>query len=326
MLVRQAYLPIALDTESKPLEDPLETKEPQPLSPTSAPPSLDYTLAIPYTSNELKPFETFETRVTSHYSTSRSHFTTISLEATTYPDITYPYTSTIILLPQYCTDGRAYISSYETPSSSSSPTLPSRKRYRGTYEIIADTKSESDESEDEVEDEPLGLGHRVARRRAFERAGDTVPSTYETLPSPVGTPTSPEWFQESPPVSPIIPSPVATLAPAASLDDGDLLEIGAQLELHGTTVCEEILSRRFRLRNLERAQEETEITLGTVWRPILALETWAGYTNAQRGALWQSIYEDRREIYDLRRHHTADQREMQELKDRIDALERRMDG
>ncbi|GJY75426.1 hypothetical protein Tco_0480542 [Tanacetum coccineum] len=33
------------------------------------------------------------------------------------------------------------------------------------------------------------------------------------------------------------------------------------------------------------------------------------YTDAQRAALWQSIYEDWHEIYDLRRQHTTDQRE-----------------
>ncbi|GKG01799.1 hypothetical protein Tco_0306504 [Tanacetum coccineum] len=65
--------------------------------------------------------------------------------------------------------------------------------------------------------------------------------------------------------------------------------------------------------------------MGTIWRMIFALETWAGYTDAHRVALWQSIYEGRREIYDLKRHHATDQREVQELRERIAALERRMD-
>ncbi|GKA16205.1 hypothetical protein Tco_0695952 [Tanacetum coccineum] len=70
MLVRQAYSPTAPDTEFEPLEAPLETRKPHLLFP--------------------------------HISTA------ISPETTTYLDITYPYTSMSILLPQYCTDGRAY--------------------------------------------------------------------------------------------------------------------------------------------------------------------------------------------------------------------------
>ncbi|GKF08950.1 hypothetical protein Tco_0043174 [Tanacetum coccineum] len=76
-----------------------------------------------------------------------------------------------------------------------------------------------------------------------------------------------------------------------------------------------------KLRGLERGQEETMITIGALWRPVLSLEAWAGYTNTQRGALWQAIYKGGREICDLRRQHTADQREMQALKDHISVLE-----
>ncbi|GJS85091.1 hypothetical protein Tco_0751632 [Tanacetum coccineum] len=221
---------------------------------------------------------------------------------------------------------KRYMSSYETPSSSSSPTssptLPLRKRYRCTSKLIVDTNTESDELEDEgtdsktasegqqqsvptedtAEDEPLGLGYDVARRHALERAGDTVPNTYEMGQSSRSTPvrhtssaftssdpTITSWdtsitrvVPRVPPVSQVIPSPVATPAPTVELDEGALLEIGAQLELHGSTI----------------------------WRPILALEAWAGYTDAQRAALWQSIYEDQWEIYDLRMQRAADQREM----------------
>ncbi|GJU37116.1 hypothetical protein Tco_1185470 [Tanacetum coccineum] len=201
-------------------------------------------------------------------------------------------------------------------------------------------------AEDTAEDEPLGLGYRAARRRALERAEDTMPSTYEsgqssrstpdqqlktltptharlpirttcedrTPPLPVRTPASPKWFPKSPPVSSIFPSLVATPSPAAVLNESVLLELGAQLELHGSilhthTKClyalppslfegygrdftellsrteavrEEIHSQCFRLKNLERVQDETRITLGTEWRLILAFEAWAGYTEAQR--------------------------------------------
>ncbi|GJU85022.1 putative reverse transcriptase domain-containing protein [Tanacetum coccineum] len=190
-------------------------------------------------------------------------------------------------------------------------------------------------AEDIAEDGLLGLAYGAARRRALKQAKDTMPSTYEvgqssgstpdqqletagethtqthtrlpvrttwedpedgtiymdieydipsvhlpvqTPPSPVRTPSSPDWFPESPPVSLIIPLPAATPAPAATLDEGDLLEIGAHLELH--RIREEILLQRFRLRSLEQ------------------------------------------EIDDLRRQHAADQREMQELRERVATLER----
>ncbi|GJT98214.1 hypothetical protein Tco_1093732 [Tanacetum coccineum] len=70
MLVRQAYSPTDTDTKSEPFEVPLETEEPQPLSPTATPLSPDYTPATPHIDDELEPFETSETRVTSPHSTT----------------------------------------------------------------------------------------------------------------------------------------------------------------------------------------------------------------------------------------------------------------
>ncbi|GKB63482.1 hypothetical protein Tco_0919668 [Tanacetum coccineum] len=50
---------------------------------------------------------------------------------------------------------KRYRSSYETPSPSSSLTLPVRKRYRGTPELILDTDSEGDELEEEDTEEDV---------------------------------------------------------------------------------------------------------------------------------------------------------------------------
>ncbi|GKD68130.1 hypothetical protein Tco_1322220 [Tanacetum coccineum] len=87
---------------------------------------------------------------------------------------------------------KRYRSSYEAPSSSASPasslTLPIRKRYRGTSELILDTKTEGDESEakgtdlesEESKDEgPGSRRYRAARRRTLEFAEGTVPSTFK---------------------------------------------------------------------------------------------------------------------------------------------------
>ncbi|GJZ61635.1 hypothetical protein Tco_0617772 [Tanacetum coccineum] len=181
---------------------------------------------------------------------------------------------------------KRYISSYETPLSSlslaSSPTLLSRKRYRGTSELIADTKTESDESEDE------GTNSKDEEMVSESQQQQTVLAEDTAKDEPLG---------------------LDTLAPATTLDEDALLEIGAQLELHG-----------------KRVLEETGINMGTLWRLMLALEAWAGYTDTHIGALWQSIYEDQQEIYDLRRQHATNQREIQELTDRIAALEQRTDS
>ncbi|GJT57359.1 hypothetical protein Tco_0992413 [Tanacetum coccineum] len=186
MLVRHAYSRTAPDTEFEPLEAPSETEEPQPLSSTSAPPSPDYTPAspnytpaTPHTNDESKPFETSETRVTSPHSTTPPTDSTSSLSpqrpllTQTLPTPTPPrafyYRSTSwvavrtqpTLSPGYSAKlteamtlsrysfRKRYISSYETPSSSSSLTFPVRKRYQVTFELIADTETKSDESQDE---------------------------------------------------------------------------------------------------------------------------------------------------------------------------------
>ncbi|GJZ20120.1 hypothetical protein Tco_0556710 [Tanacetum coccineum] len=105
----------------------------------------------------------------------------------------------------------------------------------------------------------------------------------------------------------IVPSPVASLVttPAATIAVGEdeFIEVGAQLELHGSilhdhTQCldalpptifegygrdftrlfmrsevvrDEIHSQHFRLGSLERGHEQATITFGALWRPVLAL-------------------------------------------------------
>ncbi|GKD34023.1 hypothetical protein Tco_1249532 [Tanacetum coccineum] len=164
--------------------------------------------------------------------------------------------------------------------------------------------------------EPLGLGYGAARQRAIESTEEITPSTYEPtlvtrvdpedgrvytdipnyvpLAAPVQTPPSPEWSLGSLPVSPSSPvvsspiaSPVATLAATISVDKDQFLEVGAQLELHGSilhdhtqrldalpptlfegydrdlrelytrsgAIRDEIFSQRYRFRSLEREQK-----------------------------------------------------------------------
>ncbi|GJY34759.1 hypothetical protein Tco_0419228, partial [Tanacetum coccineum] len=51
-------------------------------------------------------------------------------------------------------------------------------------------------------------------------------------------------------------------------------------------VRDKILSHRYRFRSLEYEQERVAVTFRAIWRPLLALESWAGQTDAQRAALW----------------------------------------
>nr|GEX73683.1 hypothetical protein [Tanacetum cinerariifolium] len=234
------------------------------------PPSPDYTLATPYTDDESEPYETFDTMVTSSPSPT----------------------------PSYCVDSRAYT------AHPFSRLFNQANRGDGTSELIVDTETKSTNSKDEItesedeetapevkqqqailakdtsKDDPFGLGYKEARCRALECARDTVPGSYKVrhsfrstpdqqLKTVVRTPTSPEWFLESLPVSPANPLSVASLVPVAALDEGDLLEIGAQLKLYGSilhtqAVRKEIYSQCFRLKSLERVQEETGITIGCI--------------------------------------------------------------
>ncbi|GJZ48713.1 hypothetical protein Tco_0602545 [Tanacetum coccineum] len=265
---------------------------------------------------------------------------------------------------------KRYRSSYKTPSPSSSPTLPIRKRYRGTSELVEDTEDESldsdtegEGSEDEVpslEDkgpglkdegpsseeeeeeeaapkgqqhavlvvdtavnEPLGLGYGALRRqqqmveethapRPPVRAiwVDHVDGTVYTdilihvppVRIPVQIPPSPEWSSSSLPVSPsslAVPTPVASpvIAPAAAIavDEGEFLEEpGAGARVH----------------------------FGAIWRPVLALESWARHVDAQRAEMWRAKYDDHRLIHDLLVQNTTMQRELQEMRYRVTILER----
>ncbi|GKB17816.1 hypothetical protein Tco_0851739, partial [Tanacetum coccineum] len=42
-----------------------------------------------------------------------------------------------------------------------------------------------------------------------------------------------------------------------------------------------IFSQRYRIRNLEREQERATVTIDALWRPVLALESWARYRELQ---------------------------------------------
>nr|GEW48354.1 hypothetical protein [Tanacetum cinerariifolium] len=134
----------------------------------------------------------------------------------------------------------------------------------------------------------------------------------------------------------------------------EFLEVGAQLELHESIlhdytqhldalpptlfegydrdlrelytrlreVKDEIFSQRYRLGSLEQEQERTTVTFGAIWRPVLALESWAGYVDFRKTEMWRARYDDHRLIHDLLVQNTTMQRELQEVRDCVTILER----
>ncbi|GJU28740.1 hypothetical protein Tco_1167361 [Tanacetum coccineum] len=220
---------------------------------------------------------------------------------------------------------KRFRSSYESSPSSSPPDLPSRKRYRSTSELVKDDEEEDNEDEDEeveessesdsksedaedkgpiVEDKGPATGDEGLAAgeegpglglMGVETPGDSIekegqmPSISEVAPSIVPLPIS------SPMISLTVPSLVAP--PAMTEARGFLTKLGAQVEMQGGlihdhmsgAVRDEIFSQRYRLRSLEHEQERIAVTFRVIWRPILALESWAGQTDAQRAALWHAI-------------------------------------
>ncbi|GJZ14883.1 hypothetical protein Tco_0550560 [Tanacetum coccineum] len=67
--------------------------------------------------------------------------------------------------------------------------------------------------------------------------------------------------------------------------DGDIGELFTM----SRAVRDEIFSQRYRLRSLKHEREMVAVTFGMIWRPVLALELWAGQTDAHRAALWHAI-------------------------------------
>ncbi|GKE74289.1 hypothetical protein Tco_1536330, partial [Tanacetum coccineum] len=230
---------------------------PVPLSPDYTLVSPDYTLDTPHSNEDSESIKASETKIASplgstsplspdHILTQTSPTSTplqafyycsiarmvVLTQPTLSPNISARVTEAMALSPS--SFYKRYISSYETPSSSASPasslTLPIQKRVRG---------------------------YGAARLRALELAEGPAPSTFEDLVDVtvytdiksvmplvralIQTPTSPEWSSNSLLVSPaslIVPSPVAspetTPSTTITVEEDEFLEVGAQLELHGS--------------------------------------------------------------------------------------------
>ncbi|GKG53828.1 hypothetical protein Tco_0555228, partial [Tanacetum coccineum] len=79
------------------------------------------------------------------------------------------------------------------------------------------------------------------------------------------------------------------------------------------------------LMSLEQEHERASMTFRALWRPVLALEAWAGRLDARMASVSQAGYDDHRLVHELLVHQTALQRELQEMRGRVTALEQERD-
>nr|GEX69076.1 hypothetical protein [Tanacetum cinerariifolium] len=150
--------------------------------------------------------------------------------------------------------------------------------------------------------EPLGLGYWALRCRDLALEGDHTPPLPEWTSGSL--PISPSPFVVPLPVSsPMIPltvpspiaSPMATSTATISVDKDQFIE------------------------------ERTAVTFGALWRPVLALETWAGRVDTRMTDMARAWYDDHRLVHDMLLQQTALQRELQEMRDRVTVLEQERD-
>nr|GEY50336.1 hypothetical protein [Tanacetum cinerariifolium] len=270
---------VETDTESEPFEGPVKTETPESpytvASPTSLPDSTQPTCHA----KESEDSDTSGVRSTSSDSTAplsldhpRNH-----TSSTLVPFLCWT-TYMVVRVPSAMSPGlSASIAEVAAMSDSAF-----RKRGGGGRGEL-DSNSESKDAKDEgptVEDEGLaaedeGSGMRV---ESLDLGGDEdVPKAPSTIPPPIS----------SPMISITIPSPVTS--PAAAEAEGFLTEDIGEFFTRSWAVRDEIFSQRYRLRSLEHEQEKVAVTFGAIWRPVLALESWAGQTDAHRAALWHAI-------------------------------------
>ncbi|GKB63503.1 hypothetical protein Tco_0919689 [Tanacetum coccineum] len=167
-------------------------------------------------------------------------------------------------------------------------------------------------------------------------------------PPALQTPLSLEWSSGSLLISPapsIIPLPISSpmipltvplfvASPATTETERFLTELGARVEMQGGlirdhtirlgsgAVRDEIFSQRCQFRSLEHDQERVVVTFRAIWIPVLALESWAGQTDAQREALWHAISDTQRENHELRLQIVKERRAWLDLDEIIDSMRR----
>ncbi|GJS51948.1 hypothetical protein Tco_0625310 [Tanacetum coccineum] len=153
---------------------------------------------------------------------------------------------------------------------------------------------------------------------------------YAPLVAPVQTPPSLEWSFSSLPISPsstLVPSPIASpvSTPTATIlvDEDQFIEIGAQLELHESILHDhtQLLDALPPTLFADIDRDVMELYTRSGVRPVFALEAWAGHVDTRMVDMSRAGYDDHRLIHDMLVQQTVMQRELQEMKSRVSALE-----
>ncbi|GJX22732.1 hypothetical protein Tco_0227177 [Tanacetum coccineum] len=192
---------------------------------------------------------------------------------------------------------------------------------------------------------------RSERVSAFRQPALTTWTDPEDGTTPGLLPISPSHSDvpslvSSPLISLTVPSPVATPTTTIPVNEDQFIEVGAQLELYGSmlqdhtqhsdampptlfaeidrdvrelytrsgAVRDDIFSQRYQLRSIEQEQERAVMTFGALWRPVLALETWAGHVDTRMASMSRAGYDDHRLVHEL-----------QEIRGRVTTLEQERD-
>nr|GEX36395.1 hypothetical protein [Tanacetum cinerariifolium] len=159
-----------------------------------------------------------------------------------------------------------------------------------------------------------------------------VPAYPPPVP-PIQIPPSLEWSSGLLPVSPapsIVPSPISSpmiplivplpeASPAMAETKGFLTELGAQVEMQGGLIRDHM---RYRFRSLEHEHDMVAVTFRAIWRLVLALESWAGQTDAQRSTLWHDISDTQMENRELRLQIAEERRTRLDLAKIVDSMRR----
>ncbi|GKA93016.1 hypothetical protein Tco_0815002 [Tanacetum coccineum] len=337
MAVRRAYLATITDLESEPFNDFRETEIPHPLliAPLLVPPSDDPCLIVGQNHTPITPSHSTAssdsttplspdhpltqasptpTRVTYYRTAARM---VVRTQPTLSPGMSARIAETTALSPS--SFRKRYRFSCETPSPSSSPTFPLRKRYRSTSELVEDTKDESLDSDTEGEgskdegpstegeeedvvpegqqqavlivdttvDEPLGLGYEVLRRLSDQLVADETP----TLRIPART----TWIDP---------------------EDGTVY-LDIKVDPRSCAPVQTPPSPDWSPRSL-LVSPSSPVVPTTVASPVT---TPAATIAVDEDEFLEDRYEDHRFIHDILVQHTAMQRELQELRDRVTTLE-----
>ncbi|GJW77083.1 hypothetical protein Tco_0138765 [Tanacetum coccineum] len=246
---------------------------------------------------------------------------------------------------------KRYRSSYKT-SSLSSLTLPRRKRYRGTSELILDIDNEGDElgeedtKEDEeddsldtdygreswglgnkdhglgdesqgLEDEGFGLEEEEAAPEGQQQAVLVV-ETAVSEPLRLGYEALRCSFEVGQ-SSRFVPEQEGVKRISTFRQPTLVTWVDPEDDRVYTDVPAYALpsALRYKFRSLEREQERIAMTFGALWRPVLALEALAGHVNTRLADTSRDRYDDHRLIHDMLVQQASMQRELHEMRGRV---------